>query len=71
MKKNYYVQYTENGSPHMYVATSKKEVDSFLNKFVKKYKSLDDGGSWVSHVFHGQEIVVKGVYRWYTKKGEF
>ena len=65
----YRVQYTVNCMPMMQVLKSKKEVDKFLNQFIKKYKSLDDSnaGNWVSHIFYGKELSVDGTYKWYAK----
>lgn len=67
---NYYILYVEDSSPKMKVVTKEKSVQKFLNDFIKKHKSLDDGsaGNWVERVFHGKELSVEGTYHWHAKQ---
>lgn len=59
----YYVLYVEKCTPKMEKIPSKKEVKIFLDNFLKKYGSLDDGSdNWIDHIFSGKKLEIEVLF---------
>lgn len=59
LKGKYYVLYILDASPKIEEFNTRKEAESFLVDFNKKY-GLDDGvGNWIDHVFYGKKLGIK------------
>lgn len=59
MKAKYWVHYVEGCSPKTKSFKDEKGVQRFIDGFVKKYGSLDDGGdNWVEKdkVYYGYKV---------------
>ena len=60
MINKYYVLTVENCSDNKHVFNTETEVNTFLNEWLEKHKTLDDEDSfWVRNIYYGQELEIE------------